>query len=186
MKTLQIVLMILAIGGGVKVQAQSSPAAQKKQILSASVMALTSSTKQGGDGPSGSTVLSQSEYVYGWPYLGLGFFFLYDLQGSAEKDSAYGPKLEAYLDPFYLELGYAYSVKRAYTDRTIAEQTGDGIFYGLGARFKLGAASPGSGFFFQASYKFRTYNIKKQDGVDLTEPIQQTDGYPLFGLGYQF
>lgn len=151
-------------------------------------MALTSSTKQGGNGPSGSTVLSQSEYVYGWPHFGFGMFFLYDMQGSTEKDTAYGPKLEAYWDPFFLEVGYAMAVKRAYTDRTIADQTGDGLLYGLGARFKLGAAggAGGSGWFFQASYKMRTFNIKKQDGVDLDETIQQNDGYPLLGIGLQF
>jgi hypothetical protein len=77
--------------------------------------------------------------------------------------------------------------KRAYTDRTIAEQTGDGIYYGLGARFNLGAAKgPSGGWFFQASYKMRTLNIKKQDGAQLDEPIKQTDGFPLIGLGYQF
>jgi hypothetical protein len=110
------------------------------------------------------------------------------MQGSAEKDSAYGPKLEAYFDPFYLEVGYLFKAQRAYTDRTIADQTGDGLLYGVGARFKLGAAggAGASGWFFQASYKLRTFNIKKQDGVALDEPIRQDDGYPLLGIGLQF
>lgn len=167
--------------------AQGSAPGVKKQMVSASLMALSSSTKQGGDGPAGSTVLSQSEYIYAWPGFGAGLFFLYDMQGSTEKDSAYGPKFEGYLDPFYVEVGYAMVAKRAYTDRTIADQTGDGLFYGLGARFKLGAAAgPGGGWFFQASYKLRTLNIKKQDGNDIDEPIRQSDGYPLLGIGYQF
>lgn len=169
-------------GGG------GSPGA-KKQMISASLMALTSSTKQGGQGPSGSTVLSQSEYVYGWPSFGLGFFFMYDMQGSTEKDSAYGPKLEYYFfDTFFLELGYAMAVKRAYTDRTVADQTGTGMHYGFGTRFKLGqgGGQGGVGWFFQASYKLRTQTLKQQDGIDLTEPITQTDGYPLIGLGFQF
>jgi hypothetical protein len=192
MKTLQRLLLIFALAVGVDVWAQraSAPSApgQKKQLISVSAMALTSSTQQGGQGPSGSTVLSQSEYVYALPNFGLGFFFLYDMQGSAEKDSAYGPKLELYLEPFFLEFGYIVTAKRAYTDRTIADQTGDGMFYGLGARFNLGAAGGkgASGWFFQASYKFRTFNIKKQDGSQLDEPIKQADGYPLIGIGYQF
>lgn len=166
--------------------AQSKAPGVGKQMLSVSLMALTSSTKQGGEGPAGSTVLSQTEYVYAWPDFGAGFFFLYDLQGSTEKDSAYGPKLEAYLDPFYVEVGYAFAATRAYTDRTIAEQTGTGLFYGLGVRFKLGPPGPGAGWFFQASYKQRTLNIDKQDGAALGDPIQQTDGYPLVGIGRQF
>ncbi|WP_413288455.1 hypothetical protein [Bdellovibrio sp. HCB337] len=167
--------------------AGAAKATGSKQLLSASVMALSSSTKQGGEGPSGSTVLSHSEYVYAWPNFGVGMFFQYDMQGTTEKDSTYGPKVETYLDPFYLELGYAISAKRAYTDRTIADQTGDGIYYGLGARFSLGAGKgPSGGWFFQASYKFRTLTIKKQDNIAIDEPIQQTDGYPLIGLGLQF
>ncbi|XGC79561.1 hypothetical protein ACES2L_09500 [Bdellovibrio bacteriovorus] len=163
--------------------AQSTPG--KKHVFSFSAMALSSSTKQGGDGPSGSTVLSHSEYVWSGERFGFGAFFQYDMQGTTEKDSVYGPKLEIYLRPFFFEFGYALSAKRAYTDRTIAEQTGDGTFYGVGARFNLGAGGT-SGWFFQASYKIRTLNIKKQDGTELDEPIQQTDGYPLIGIGYQF
>jgi len=158
-----------------------------KQIISLSAMALSSSTQQGGSGPSGSTVLSHSEYVYSWSNFGAGFFFSYDMQGSTEKDSTYGPKVEVNFDPFYLELGYALMAKRAYTDRTIAEQTGDGIYYGVGARFNLGVAKgPAGGWFFQASYKMRSLNIKKQDGAVLDEPIKQNDGFPLIGMGYQF
>lgn len=168
--------------------AQSGALATGRQFLSATLMALTSSTKQGGEGPAGSTTLSQTEYVYAWTHFGLGLFFLYDMQGSAEKDSMMGPKLEAYLDPFYLQLGYISSAKRAYTDRTIAEQTGTGTLLGLGVRFKLGASASGAtgGWFFQASYNYRTLVIQKQDGIELDEKIQQVDGYPLVGLGYQF
>lgn len=162
---------------------QSAPG--KKHIFSFSAMALSSSTKQGGDGPAGSTVLSQSEYVWAGPRFGFGMFFQYDMQGTTEKDSVYGPKMEIYLQPFFLEVGYALSAKRAYTDRTIAEQTGDGTFFGLGARFNLGVGGT-SGWIFLASYKLRTLNIKEQDGTKLDEPIQQTDGYPLIGIGYSF
>jgi hypothetical protein len=183
LRTSLIIVFFLGNGATAFAEGAAAPAGVKKQILSVSAMALSSSTKQGGDGPSGSTFLSHLEYVYGWPRFGVGFFFQYDMQGTAEKDTTMGPKFETYLDPFYVELGYAFSAKRSYTDRTIADQTGDGIFYGLGARFKLGAAGP---WIFQASYKIRTLTIKKQDGVAIDEPIQQTDGYPLIGIGLQF
>lgn len=168
--------------------AQGKSPGTKKQMISVSMMALTSSTKQGGQGPSGSTVLSQSEYIYAWPNFGLGMFFQYDMQGESQKDTAYGPKLEAYWDPFFIELGYAVAAKRAFTDRTIADQTGSGTVFGLGLRFNIGAAggAGGTGLFFHASYKYRTYQFNKQDGATITEPIQQTDGYPLLGLGYSF
>lgn len=179
-------LLLVVIFTGSSLAAAQAPGSGK-QLFSVSAMALSSSTKQGGTGPSGSTVLSQSEYVYSWQRFGAGFFFMYDLQGSTEKDNAYGPKLEAYLDPFYLEAGYAFSATRAYNDRTIAEQTGTGIYYGIGARFKLGAGQgPGGGWFFQASYKMRTLTIEKQDGQKLDESIQQNDGYPQIGIGYRF
>lgn len=186
LKHFKIFLLLSAlVFAAPELQAQSAPAGQKKQIVSFTGMALTSSTTQGGAGPSGSTILSQSEYVYAWPHFGVGFFFLYDLQGQNEKDSAYGPKLELNFNPFFFEFGYIMTAKRAFTDRTIADQTGDGTSMGLGVRFPLGAAA-GSGWIFQASYKSRTLNIKKQDGKDLDQPIKQTDGYPLLGLGYQF
>lgn len=153
-----------------------------KHIFSFTGIILASSTTQGGAGPSGSSLLTHTEYVYNWKYLGIGFFTQYDMQGSAEKDSAYGPKIEFKFGPkFYAEIDYAMSAKRAYTDRNIAEQTGDGMIYGVGYRFDLGKV-----LIFQASYKYRMLTIKKQDGIDLTQTIQQNDGYPAVGFGYGF
>lgn len=60
------------------------------------------------------------------------------------------------------------------------------MVFGLGARFSLKGAGGKSGPFFHASYKLKTQTLKQQDGVDLSEPIQQQDGYPVFGLGYTF
>lgn len=150
------------------------------------LMALSSSTKQGGQGPQGSTLLTHFEYLYQFgPDFGLGFFYLSDKQGSSETDTAYGPKLDYAMGPFYVDLGYAISVNRAYTDRSIANETGSGMYYGIGTRFNLGMGQ-GSGWYFFANYKFRTYTIEKQDGVNLSEKIIQTDNYPVFGVGYKF
>ncbi len=153
-------------------------------------MAMTNSTKQGGQGPEGSTLLTQSEVNYHFDWTGLGLFFQYDKQGSNETDTAFGPKIELHTGPFYLEGGYALSVKRAYTDRTIEAQTGSGWILGLGTRFMLGggpgSTGSGGGIFLQFSYKYRIQSIREQDGVKLSEPITQKDGYPLFGIGFRF
>lgn len=164
---------------------QKGGGSKARKIVSVGIMALNSSTTQGGAGPSGSSILTRSEFVWAYDRIGFGAMFDYDLHGSNEKDSAYGIKLETYLSSFYLELGYLLSAKRAYTDRAIAEETGSGMVFGLGARFSL-SKSGGSGPFFHASYKIKQQTFKKQDGVDLSEPIQQQDGYPVFGFGFSF
>ena len=163
-------------------QKSSSSGGKAKKIISVGIMIISSNTTQGGTGPSGSTVLTQSEFVWAFNHVGIGAMFEYDLHGSNEKDSAYGIKAEAYLSNFYLELGYLISAKRAYTDRAIAAETGTGLIYGFGARFPIST----KGAFFHASYKFKTQTLNKQDGVDISEPITQRDGYPLFGFGYSF
>lgn len=162
----------------------SQSGTKARKILSFGLMALNSSTTQGGAGPSGSSILTRSEFVWAYNKVGYGAIFDYDLHGSNEKDSAYGIKIETYLSKFYIEIGYLVSAKRAYTDRSIASETGTGLVYGLGARFPLKSGT--SGPFFHASYKVKTQTLKKQDGVDLTEPIQQQDGYPVFGFGFTF
>lgn len=177
--TLFIVSFIYCVCGF----AQSGTKARK--ILSTGVMILNSSTTQGGTGPSGSSILTRTEFVWAYNRVGFGPIFDYDLHGSNEKDSAYGVKIETYLGKFFFEIGYLISAKRAYTDRAIAAETGTGFVYGLGARFPL-SGNNGNGPFFHASYKFKTQTLKKQDGVDLTEPITQTDGYPVFGFGVTF
>ncbi len=165
-------------------KAGSSSGGKAKKLLSLSAMILNSSTTQGGAGPSGSSVLTRTEFIWAYERVGFGPLFDYDLHGSNEKDSAYGIKFEAYISKFYFELGYLVSAKRAYTDRAIESETGTGYVYGIGARFPL--STGGSGSFFQASYKFKTQKLDKQDGVDLSESITQTDGYPVFGFGYSF
>lgn len=81
--------------------------------------------------------------------------------------------------------GYLISAKRAYTDRAIASETGTGFVYGLGARFPLSGKGD-RGSFFHASYKFKTQTLTEQDGVNISEAITQTDGYPVFGFGISF
>jgi hypothetical protein len=151
------------------------------------VMAMTNSTVQGGQGSKGSTLLTQTDFSYHHGWWGWGVFAQYDKQGDSEVDTSAGPRLELTFDPFYIEYGYAAMMNRSFTDRAIAEQTGSGSILGLGARFSLGAATPDTGgAFMQFSYKYRMQSIKKQDKAELGEPITQTDGYPLFGIGYGF
>lgn len=163
-------------GGG-----SSSPAGAAKFQVAAMAMLLTSSTKQGGQGPQGSTILTHTDIQYNKSWWGAGLMFQYDKHGDSETDTAIGPKLELVYAPFYLELGYLFKVDRGFTDRSIANQTGNGTLFGLGIRFALSG-----GVFFQASYKMRTLKLTKQDGTPLDEPIEQTDGYPVGGIGYSF
>lgn len=151
-------------------------------LASVSVMALTNSTEQGGAGSSGSTILTETEVTYHGSFWGAGAYFQYDRQGKPETDTAAGPKLELYFDPFYVEAGYAAFMQRAFTDRSIANQRGKGHQLGLGLRSVL----PGSSLFFQFSYKYRTQTVEKQDDEALDEPLTQVDGYPLFGVGTHF
>jgi hypothetical protein len=160
--------------------------ADPRYHLSLGLMALNSETVQGGTGPSGSTVLTQFDLVKRYKKLGYGIVFNYDKHGESETDSSYGLKFDLILDKFYFELAYLIKATRAYTDRAIAEETGDGLMYGIGARFPIGRGGKDSGPYFHVSYKVKTQNLKKQDGVDLSEPIKQVDGYPLFGFGYSF
>jgi hypothetical protein len=156
------------------------------------VMAMSNSTKQGGQGTEGSTFLSQTNITWHGSWWGLGLFVQRDNQGKSEVDTAYGPRLELTWNPFYLEYGYAMKLNRSFTDRAIAEQEGTASMLAVGTRFGLGSAktTPGvggiSGLFLQFSYTFRTQTVKTQDGKKLDEAIVQTDGYPLFGIGYGF
>jgi hypothetical protein len=159
------------------------------------VMAMTNSTKQGGQGSAGSTFLTDTNFTYHGGWWGAGLFGQYDKQGDSEVDTAAGPRLEIGYDPFYLELAYAYLMNRSFTDRAIAEQTGTGTIIGVGARFALGAGGGGGGgagattppgAFMQFTYKYRVQTVTKQDKAPLDEKIVQTDGYPLIGIGYGF
>lgn len=145
------------------------------------VMALTNSTKQGGQGTEGSTVLTQWDATWHFDWYAAGIFVQYDKQGDSETDFAAGPRLELTYNPFYFGIGYMLTMSRNFTDRAIAKQTGGGNFVELGVRSQLDPM-----FFIQSSYKYRTQTIKSQDDEDLSEPITQVDGYPLFGLGMQF
>ena len=171
--------------------ARTASAEPKGWIANTSAMFFFNSTQQGGQGPSGSTLLTQTELIYSGRWWSLGAFYQYDKQGSAETDSGAGPKLELHWRAFYFEWGYMLLMKRAFTDRSIASQGGNGMVFGLGVRFPLkgggGAVSRGGkGPYLQFNYKYRIQNINSQDGVDLDQGITQTDGYPTFGIGYDF
>ncbi len=152
-----------------------------KHRLSTGVMVLASSTSQGGQGPQGSTVLTHSEYMYNFGWWNFGMFYQYDKQGTVQQDTAFGPKLDVQFGPLFLEVGYMAIMYRSYTDRSVADETGDGYFAGAGVRFRLS-----KNWFFQGSYKYRVQNIKEQDGLKLSENIEQIDGYPLAGVGLNF
>lgn len=184
-KLLCVFILLLGFNIAHAQKGSSSSSSGRSYYLSMGFMFLTSQTKQGGSGPSGSSLLTQTDLIRTWKKLGYGLVFNYDKHGNSETDTSYGIKLEFILDKFYVEAGYLLSATRAYTDRSIAEETGDGYMYGFGARFPIGRGG-GKGPYFHASYKFKTQNLKKQDGVDLSQSITQTDGYPLLGFGYQF
>ena len=150
--------------------------------IATGVMALFNSTSQGGQGAQGSTVLTQTDVSYHDNWWAAGVYIQYDKQGDSQTDYSAGPRLELAFDPFYVEVGYALQMNRYYIDRAVAEQSGGSTHFGLGVRTKLGA----SAWFLQSSYKYRTQKISTQDGKDLDEPITQTDGYPLFGIGVGF
>jgi hypothetical protein len=174
MKTLGIIIAALVL-------ARTVMAGEPGTHFAASAMFMSNSSQQGGQGPSGSTLLTHSDLVYLGPWWGLGTFFQFDKQGDSETDTALGPKIELLHSVFYLEGGWAPLMNRAYTDRTIAKQTGSAFIAGLGVRIHFP-----SRLFLQFSYKYRAQIVKKQDGVELSERIYQRDGYPLFGLGYRF
>jgi hypothetical protein len=156
-------------------------------FVAAGVMALTNSTEQGGQGSAGSTILTETEMTYHGSYWGMGGYFQFDKQGSNQTDTGAGIKGELHADPFYFEFGYTFFMQRAFTDRSIANQRGNGMLLGVGTRFPVGAGSTyQSGTFLQFSYKYRTQQINDQDGEKLDEPIKQTDAYPMFGIGYDF
>lgn len=160
--------------------------------FSGGVMALTNSSTVSGQGPSGTSVLSQWELAISHKWLSGGLFFQYDRQGSNQTDTMFGPKLEAVWKAFFAEFGFGFIMNRAFTDRSIATQTGNGLYYGFGVQFPLsggggsGGGGRSKGLFFRASYKFRTQNVLQQDNVELPYTVRQWDGYPLFGLGYAF
>lgn len=179
-----VFLVVLLFSMSVFAQARKSSGGSKaKKFASVGVMALSSSVSQGGTGPSGSSILTRSEFVWAYQYWGIGAMFDYDLHGENEKDSAYGVKLETYLSNVFFEFGYFLSAKRAYTDRAVADETGTGTVLGLGARFPVGK---GGRSFFHASYKMKTQTLTEQDGIKLSESITQTYGYPVFGFGISF
>ena len=182
---------IATIAGLAIVVAASAPEAKAGQnawSLTSGLMFLTNSTQQGGQGPSGSTLLTHSSLYRDFTWWGLGTFFGYDKQGTAETDTTLGPMAHMFFGPFYFELGYALMLNQGFTDRTVANRKGSALYYGAGVRVGLGSAgsSGGKGFFLDFSYKLRTQWVKEQDGVILSEKITQSDGFPIFGLGLTF
>jgi hypothetical protein len=171
-----------------------SSAHDKGFRAAASGMALFNSSQQGGQGPSGSTLLTHADLVYSGKFWSVGAFGQFDKQGGSETDTAIGPKIELHYNVFYLEGGWAPFMHRAFTDRSIALQTGSAWLMGVGVRVSLGGGkapvpkggSGPRGMFLQFSYKYRVQLIDKQDSVVLSDPIIQRDGYPLFGIGYKF
>lgn len=157
--------------------------AQAKRVYrtSLSLIPLATSTKQAGNGPEGSTIMTQFEFGVHKPFWGYGIIYQYDQHGDFQKDIGLGLKLEANYKAMYVDVGYLVNVQRVYSDRTYEKETGDGYYFGLGARVELGKR-----YFFNLTYKYRVHNIKKQDETSLSDPIIQTDSYPLLGIGVSF
>lgn len=157
-------------------------AKNENYLLSTAFIIQSTKTQQAGQASEGSTILSQTEFVIqkknNWGY---GLLYQYDQQGSFQKDTAFGLKLEGNYKKIYFDLGYLLSVQRVYNDRTYEKESGDGYYLGFGARIDLYKK-----MYLNLNYKYRVQNIKKQDSNTLAEPITQTDSYPLIGLGVQF
>lgn len=158
--------------------------AQSKQLyrFSVGLIPLSSSTQQDGNGPKGSTLLTHTEFVVQKPsYWGYGLFYQYDQQGSDQKETGLGLKLEAHYKKIYFDVGYMPMVERVYMGRTYEKETGSGYYAGFGFRTDFYKK-----YFVHLSYKYRVQTLKKQDDVTLDQEIIQTDSYPLFGLGVSF
>ena len=97
MKNIIAVILILFCSG--QVLAQGAPGADAGTRISLTAMALTSSTKQGGQGPQGSTFLTHSELLHSWDWFGVGVYFQYDRHGESQTDTAVGPKIEFSFSP---------------------------------------------------------------------------------------
>ena len=115
----------------------------------------------------------------------------FDVQGSSEIDFNFGPKIEGRFMIFYGEIAFLPYLRRGFSDRSVASQVGNGWVFSLGVRVPVKVAfiktyPLGGSLFLQASYKFRIAVIRYQDSTALTDPLVQRDGYPLFGIGYQF
>jgi hypothetical protein len=189
----KITALCLGIAAIAAALSRTCLADEKGVRLAVSGMALFNSSEQGGQGPSGSTILTQSDLIYSGRWWSLGGFFGFDKQGSNETDTSLGPKLELHYLGFYVESGWAPYMHRAFTDRSIAQQTGSAWLFGAGVRVPLASSRSassrgggGGGPFLQFSYKYRIQNLDQQDGVKLSDTITQRDGYPLFGIGYKF
>lgn len=153
----------------------------KMYRTSLSIIPLATSTKQAGNGPDGSTVLTQFEFGVHHSYWSYGLIYQYDQHGDFQKDLGLGVKLEANYKAVYFDVAYLADVQRVYQDRTYEKETGDGYYFGLGARIDLGKK-----YFFNITYKHRVHTLKKQDATTLSDPIIQSDSYPLLGLGVSF
>jgi hypothetical protein len=187
----EMILPALAIFAVSLIASCSAQAHDKGFRMAASGMFLFNSSEQGGQGPAGSTLLTHYDLVYSGRFWSIGAFGQLDKQGSSETDTAIGPKIELHWNVFYLEGGWAPFMHRAFSDRSIAQQTGSGWIMGAGVRVPLGKSAGGKtgggrGPFLQFSYKYRIQNVDQQDGTVLSEAIVQKDGYPLFGIGFKF
>lgn len=176
-------VLLLVVGVGAK----AIPATARSGLsLSTGLMALTNSTKQGGNGSQGSTLLTESNFMWQDGWYGAGGFFQYDKQGTSEVDTAAGPRLELIYDPFFFAFEYSLMMTRAFTDRAVAQQKGSGFSFEAGARFGVNGGNDNAGLFLFGAYNYRVQTVSKQDGVALDDKITQIDGYPLFGLGIGF
>lgn len=91
----KIIVISILVLSSLTAKAQATGGSSAKKMVSFGLMALNSSTTQGGVGPSGSSILTRSEFIWAYDRFGVGALFDYDLHGNNEKDSAYGIKVEA-------------------------------------------------------------------------------------------
>ncbi|MBL7715491.1 MAG: hypothetical protein JNL01_08465 [Bdellovibrionales bacterium] len=150
------------------------------------LLPLLNSKKQGSNAPSGSSILTQANIFYNFPWVGYGVFVMYEWQGSVETAYSAGPKMELHYGPFFVDAGYAMLMRKNYSDRSIASDSGRGAYLGVGLRYHLAKNVDEPGVYLQITFRRRTLSTTTRDGITLSEPITQNDTYPLFSMGYAF
>ena len=82
---MKCLIILISIFFCLNSQAQKGGGSKAKKVFAVGLMVLNSSTSQGGAGPSGSSILTRSEFVMAYERFGYGALFDYDLHGSNEK-----------------------------------------------------------------------------------------------------
>ncbi len=174
----------LAVSGAAFSQGGAGTADQI--IVSGSVFYVSdASQRDGKDLPGGTTTYLSVAGQYNVPkyFAGIGLIYQKNDTGETQSETAVGLKLELfyYEWPFYLEFVPFSVLHQEFANRSIESRDGNMTLFGLGVRADLF-----SWLFFDGSFKIRTSTYKKEDGVEMPEPIVRTEKMPYLGLGLKF